>query len=185
MESLPAEIINEILLIVDRPTLYHASQVCCQWRQLSLTQVIKLSRFKDFTDACRRGDRLSVIKCKFYSCLVNGGLYNACKGGHKDLVELMIAKGADDYNLYSACQGGHKEIVELMIAKGGDDYNYGLEGACLAGHKEIVELMTAKGADNWNYGLEGACQEEHKELVDLMIIKGATECNCGKSLEKH
>ena len=36
MDMLPAEIINEILLLVDKPSLYEASQVCSQWRQKSL-----------------------------------------------------------------------------------------------------------------------------------------------------
>ena len=40
MESLPLEIVNEILLIIDRPFLYHVSQVCVGWRQLALKQVV-------------------------------------------------------------------------------------------------------------------------------------------------
>ena len=35
MDTLPEEILNEILLKVDRPSLFHASQVCNQWRRLS------------------------------------------------------------------------------------------------------------------------------------------------------
>lgn len=32
MDLLPEEMVNEILLRVDKPTLYHASQVCDQWQ---------------------------------------------------------------------------------------------------------------------------------------------------------
>lgn len=39
--------------------------------------------------------------------------------GHKHIIQLMIAKGANHWNnaVLSACEGGHKEIVESMIAK--------------------------------------------------------------------
>ena len=60
----------------------------------------------------------------------------------------MITKGADHYwGLYYACQGGHKEPMELMIAKGNNNWNYGLQGACQGDHKELVELMIAKSAN--------------------------------------
>ena len=53
---------------------------------------------------------------------------------------------------YAAWQG-HKEIVELLIGKGADvnakDYARWtpLHGAALSGHKEIAELLIANGAD--------------------------------------
>ena len=55
-------------------------------------------------------------------------------------------------------KGGNKEIVEMMIEKGADDWNEGLIIACYEGNKEIVELMIEKGADNWNRGLRYACE---------------------------
>ena len=76
-----------------------------------------------------------------------------------------------------ALQGrsGHKELVELMISKGADNWNDGLAGACQGGHTEIVKLMIKKGATNWNGGLYRACKGCHKELIELMIIKGAND----------
>ena len=212
MESLPSEIINEILLRVDRPTVYYTSQVCNLWRCLSLNQIRAIACSTDFKHACKEGDRLAVIRSTFNRGRVNnglygacrggnldliklmmtkgandwnGGLYSACQGGHKEIIELMIAKGAYDWNggLYSACQGGHKEIVELMIAKGADDYN--LYGGCRGGHKDIVELMILKGAKNLNDGLYGACIGDSKELIKLMILKGADRCSCDKSISEH
>ena len=63
----------------------------------------------------------------------------------------MISKGANDWNcgLYDACKGGHKEIVDYMISKGANDWNWGLNGACNGGHKEIVDYMISKGANNF------------------------------------
>ena len=43
MELLPEEIVNEILLLVDRPSLYHVSQVCVQWRQMALKQAVPIN----------------------------------------------------------------------------------------------------------------------------------------------
>ena len=104
----------------------------------------------------------------------NDALYEACKIGNKEIVELMIEKGANDWNkgLYGACEGGNKEIIELMIEKGADDWNYGLIGACRGGYKEIVGLMIEKGADNLNEGLQIACIGGYKEIAKIMKQKG-------------
>ena len=73
-----------------------------------------------------------------------------CFGGNKEIVELMIEKGANDWNkaLRNACKGGKKEIVELMIEKGANDWNWGLRGACEGGNKEIAKIMKHKGGNN-------------------------------------
>lgn len=86
----------------------------------------------------------------------NGGLVSACGEGNIDLAKLMIEKGANDWNygLWRSCRGGYMDIVELMIAKGANDWNVGLCDACEGGHIKIVELMIAKGANNWEEGLE-------------------------------
>ena len=88
--------------------------------------------------------------------------------------------------LYGACLGGHIELVNLMISRGADDWNNGLSGACRGGHIELVNLMISRGADDWNYGLSGACYGGHIELVNLMISRGANNCcRCNKSMIEH
>ena len=71
----------------------------------------------------------------------------------------MIEKGADDWNegLYGACLGGHRELVELMIEKGVYRWNRGLLGACRGGHRELVELMIEKGGDSRNCPNKNHC----------------------------
>jgi hypothetical protein len=78
---------------------------------------------------------------------MNWELRNACFRGHKELAELMILKGATNWDsgLRAACEGGRKELAELMILKGANDWNCGLQLACLCGHKELVELMILNG----------------------------------------
>ena len=129
MESLPEEMLNEIIELTDRLALYSVSHVCKQWSQLALKQVVKINNFKDFARTCEKGDRLSIVKSKFNRSWLNGGLQSACLGGHKELVELMILKGADDWNggLRVACFGHHEELAELMIVKGADSRYYMLE----------------------------------------------------------
>ena len=48
---------------------------------------------KQFNQACRNGDILSILRSK-KKWEWNCGLFDACEGGHMDIVQLMIDKGA-------------------------------------------------------------------------------------------
>ncbi len=48
--------------------------------------------------------------------------------------------------LAGACWKGHKEIAELMITKGANDFNRGLCEAYYGDYKEIILFMIIKGA---------------------------------------
>jgi hypothetical protein len=118
-------------------------------------------------------------------------LHHASTNGHKKIVELLIAKGADvnakskfeNTPLNLAAFWGHKEIVELFIAKGADvnaKSKYTgtpLRAAAEKGHKEIAELLIAEGANvNANHGghtpLDWAISRKHPETVDLLRKHG-------------
>jgi hypothetical protein len=103
------------------------------------------------------------------------GLFDATKCGHRDLVDLFIAKGATNWNtaLCYASRGGHRELVDLFITKGANDWNLALYYAARGGHRELVDLFISKRANDWNYALHGAKTGGHRELVDLFIAKGA------------
>jgi cytohesin len=92
--------------------------------------------------------------------------------------------------LYSAASGGHKEVVELLLAHGADVNEKNtpttkltaLHVAAIEGYKEIVEVLLAAGADvnvktgyyyNKRTAAELAMEENHNELVRLLIVKGA------------
>jgi len=72
-----------------------------------------------------------------------------------------------------AAWGGHKEIVELLIAEGADvnaKRNTGvtpLHHAAWNGHKEVAELLIANGADV-NAKIEGG---SHKGNTPLPLIR--------------
>jgi cytohesin len=86
-------------------------------------------------------------------------LDRAVGAGFKDIVELLIAKGADvnakdfwDWTPLHSAVYGHKDIVKLLIAKRADVNARDAEGrtplsyAKEEGHTEIVELLRKHGA---------------------------------------
>ena len=86
-------------------------------------------------------------------------LFFAVYYDHNEIVELLIAHGADvdteeeAFFLSNATWGGYTEIVERLIANGADvnakDYfgSTPLHSAVSEGHKEIAKLLVAAGAD--------------------------------------
>ena len=90
-------------------------------------------------------------------------LHGAATFGHKEIVELLIAKGADlnakggiidgTTPLHESASNGHWEVAEVLIAKGADvnakqeNGRTPLHTASHNGHKEVVELLISKGAD--------------------------------------
>ena len=104
-------------------------------------------------------------------------LQEACQGGHLDVVQLLMEKGATDWNwgLVCACRGGHVEIVKLMIDNGANNWNWGMGEACYGGHLGMVHLMIEKGATTWSWGLAGACFGGHVDIAAWMIDQGARD----------
>jgi ankyrin repeat protein len=73
----------------------------------------------------------------------------------------------------------HKDMVELLIRKGAAVKPGALRFAVYKGHKDIVELLVAKGAEvdapgSWDRGpLHIAVEKGHLELVQLLLEHGA------------
>ncbi|XP_046358515.2 uncharacterized protein LOC124136592 isoform X2 [Haliotis rufescens] len=150
----------------------------------------------------------SMLMTKKTSMLVLDGygntvLWSACKGGHVEIVKLLVENGLDvsqsDYDntaLESACEGGDVEIVKLLLENGLDvspSYYGGraLCSACKGGHVEIVKLLLENGQDvshsyYGNRALESACEGGHVEIVKLLLENGLDvsqyDC-CGRALE--
>ena len=89
----------------------------------------------------------------------------------------------DGLLLHLAAQEGHKEIAELLIAKGADlnAKTVGewtpLHSAASKGQKEIVELLIAEGADvnEMSFGntpLYWATHYKYSEIADLLRKHG-------------
>jgi len=114
--------------------------------------------------------------------------------GKRDVVELLLAKGAN-VNVKNGWSGtplhhasrwsGSTELVELLLAKGADinarDWieRTPLYYAARDSHKELVEVLLANGADvnaRCKYRttpVEKALGENHREVFELLVAKGA------------
>tara|TARA_R110001599_G_scaffold322739_1_gene534055 strand:- start:1159 stop:1965 length:807 start_codon:yes stop_codon:yes gene_type:complete len=103
----------------------------------------------------------------------------AAKGGHRDIVKLLIDEGADNYNtiMASAAKGGHRDIVQLMLDKGAQNFDRAMADAAEGGHIDIVQLMLDKGADDFNWAMSYATFRGHIDIVRLMLDKGANDFN--------
>ena len=104
---------------------------------------------------------------------INVGLGEAARGGHKDLVDFFISKGASwwDWGMYGAARGGHDDLVDFFISKGASNWNLGMHGAAEGGHDDLDDFFISNGASDWDFGMQGAARGGHKELVDFFIAR--------------
>lgn len=123
-------------------------------------------------------------------------LYCACRGGHLEIVEWVLAQpryeyvvdaltGGDSVNmgLMNACIGGHTRIVEFLVeTHKAHNFVLALQGACFGGHEGIVEsvmyrIRVERGdVDHaWKYGFYSACRGGHLSLVERMCAESARD----------
>lgn len=109
------------------------------------------------------------------------GLKKACEHGHVEIVKLMIARGATNFNecLFNACISENIEIVNILIDNGATNWDKGLQGACYIGNMNLAKIMLQKGASDLNKGLQSACSKGHFKIINLMIARGATNITEG------
>ncbi|XP_060802351.1 ankyrin repeat and KH domain-containing protein 1 isoform X4 [Amyelois transitella] len=94
----------------------------------------------------------------------------ACAGGHDELAELLLSRGADIEHrdkkgftpLILAATAGHEKIVEILLNHGADieaqserTKDTPLSLACSGGRYEVVELILSRGAN-----------KEHRNVSD-------------------
>lgn len=94
----------------------------------------------------------------------------ACAGGHEELVELLIKRGADIEHrdkkgftpLILAATAGHEKVVDILLNHGADieaqserTKDTPLSLACSGGRYEVVELLLNRGAN-----------KEHRNVSD-------------------
>lgn len=94
----------------------------------------------------------------------------ACAGGHEELVDLLISRGADIEHrdkkgftpLILAATAGHEKVVDILLNHNGDieaqserTKDTPLSLACSGGRYEVVELLLTRGAN-----------KEHRNVSD-------------------
>ncbi len=125
----------------------------------------------------------------------------AAANGHKDIVELLLEKGADvnrcdwkdETALMGAAWSGHKDIAELLLEKGADVNadNSGwttLMYAAVNRYIDIVELLLENGADINTQNLNGdtALMEARKrKLPGMTDVVAMLEQWPEKQKERH
>jgi serpin B len=123
-------------------------------------------------------------------------LHDAAIEGHKEIVELLIGKGANieaknsygETALYCAAEANHKEIVELLIDKGADVNardTYGktpLEQAAGWGYDGVVRALITGGADaTIRIAIYAGALEKVKSLIESGTDINAREDQTGKT----
>ncbi|MCX6565317.1 MAG: tetratricopeptide repeat protein [Candidatus Aminicenantes bacterium] len=141
---------------------------------MNLKQYIRLA--PNANDAETIKTLINKLEYRFDRLNTDPALIKAALEGQKEMVEQLIARGADI---------NAKKVIELPAAKGTDTNARKqiqltpLLAAAIGGHKEIVELLLAKGADinAKNEGgataLLAAVSDGHKEVAELLIAKGS------------
>jgi hypothetical protein len=121
-------------------------------------------------------------------------LHTAVLVGNKDIVELLLTKGAGNNadnrhstSLHEAASKGREDIVELFLAGGFDmdtkdiSEHTPLHLAALYGHRKVVELLIANGAnvnsrdDTGRTPLKWAVERDHAEVAELLRKHGGVE----------
>jgi hypothetical protein len=157
---------------------------------------------KKFEAACLAGNTNKVLRClQFGTPDVNVGMKLACRGGHLELVKLLIDRGANEFQhgLACACRGvGNLQVVKLMLEKMSGAplevwwhrtyFDIAMEEASRQGHLEIVQLLFgmdlhSKGRDDFGHTcldacLFRACRKGHVHVARLLISYGATAFQC-------
>ena len=121
-------------------------------------------------------------------------LYWACGKRDRDMVELLLVKGADpniqccgtqDYALQEACINGDENIVKLLLKNGakanlhGGQYGTALHAACACGNDSITQILFSNDADVnasvWSFGspLSAACERGSVEIAKFLVEVGA------------
>ncbi|XP_067668012.1 serine/threonine-protein phosphatase 6 regulatory ankyrin repeat subunit B-like [Haliotis asinina] len=156
--------------------------------------------------ACVGGDRTTVefvLSLDAVDVNSRGGVGRtpvmaAALGGHRDVVELLVSRGADvslvdhdgDNILHVACEGGDRTTVEFVLSLDAVDVNSRDGGgwtpvmaAARGGHRDVVELLVSRGADVSLVDVYGdnilhvACEGGDRTTVEFVLSLDAVDVN--------
>ncbi|KAJ5597132.1 hypothetical protein N7450_003590 [Penicillium hetheringtonii] len=154
----------------------------------------------DLVSCAEDGDVTSVLNQLKRGANINAesegetAMSRAAANGHKEIVLLLFAKGADleavnhqgETAFVQAAKNGHRDIVEILLShaesvatgRQGED---ALKKAAENGHQEIVQLLLEHGINgdvldpedqNDNTALSRAARQGHENIVVLLLNHG-------------
>ncbi len=120
MLCLPNEIINYILIICDGIARERCTIVCKLFADI-------LNNFENINKKyLLNRDPILYREVRFLK-FNERELYKICRIGDTKLLKYYLIKDLDfNYGLCGACQGRHMKIINLMIEKGANDFDTGL-----------------------------------------------------------
>jgi ankyrin repeat protein len=164
---------------------------CCYGIDQLAWKLLMEPRHLHFRKRLRKAGHLAFWNLQFRKILgadrkAGMALTLAAEEGHKTIVELLLAKGADvnakddedQSALVEAAWRGHKTVVQLLLANGADIntedwlHRTALTEAAKEGHETIVQLLLAKGADinaGGGAALAKAARERHEANVQFLL----------------
>lgn len=120
----------------------------------------------------------------------NGWFSLACaaRGGHVDIVRLLLDAGADIharpnqnswYALDHAALQGHADVVVILLAAGANphaDNDYPIQWTARHGHVDVVRILIAAGVNvhaGGHFALRRAAFHGHVDVVRVLLAAGA------------
>jgi hypothetical protein len=102
----------------------------------------------------------------------NWGLELGARGGHNDVCDMMINRGANNiHNAFAeACYSGSMILINKFLTLGAQTYDGGFAKACYAGNTDVVILMNFDNIDIV-WGMIEACHGGYLDLLKLLINK--------------
>ncbi len=113
---------------------------------------------------------------------INSSMIEAIKlGTTRSQMELYREWGATNYDggMWEAARYGHEDLVHLFKEWGATDYDGGMWEAARYGHEDLVHLFKEWGATNYDSGMWAAARDGHEDLVRLFKKWGATDYDGG------
>ena len=206
-------VLENIFFCLDYESYKTCLEVCKTWNELLTSksyQVKGKSVYHDeilmdeyLLEYATRTDNKYEVRKLLSTCLVNINCVRICIGytpllkasqmGHKDVVKLLLDKGADPNKagrllgtpLHVGAKGGYRDVVQLLLDRGADLESKDkweqtpLHKAVIEGHKHVVQLFLDRGADpnmadeNGSTPLHNAEGESCRDVVQLLLDNGA------------
>lgn len=96
---------------------------------------------------------------------------------YSDLLDIILTEHLElevlNDIMSAACEGGDYDLVQRLIALGANDFNGGLRHACIEYHTRIINLMIDHGASDFDAACEQAVYGWHPELIKRLVQLGA------------